>query len=201
MIGGIATLVLSLLSVVILMVRFRASRGEERQQLRWLASVAALSLVAFVAAFVTSAGLGPYETSFSQRCRVDRLVGLHRMGSTRSDRDRVAPVSPVGPGRRRAQDRGRRHRRRVDHGAGTRGAHVRRGRLRVARSRTRRRASSSRGSPSASPSGRSASSPNASPTRRVRRPRDAVRRADRVLRSDVRDLFDRRRPAPHGRQS
>jgi signal transduction histidine kinase len=63
-IGGIATLVLSLLSVAILIVRFRASRGEERQQLRWLASVAALSLVAFVAAFVTSVGLGPNETTF-----------------------------------------------------------------------------------------------------------------------------------------
>lgn len=63
-IGGIATLVLSLLSVVILIVRFRASREEERQQLRWLASVAALSLVAFFAALVTSVGLGPNETTF-----------------------------------------------------------------------------------------------------------------------------------------
>jgi signal transduction histidine kinase len=63
-IGGMATLVLSLLSVVILIVRFRASRGEERQQLRWLASVAALSLVAFFAALATSVGLGPNETTF-----------------------------------------------------------------------------------------------------------------------------------------
>jgi len=63
-VGGIATLVLSLLSVVILIVRFRASRGEERQQLRWLASVAALSIVALFVAFATSVGLGPGETTF-----------------------------------------------------------------------------------------------------------------------------------------
>jgi signal transduction histidine kinase len=63
-ITGIATLVLSLLSVVILIVRFRASRGEERQQLRWLASVAGLSIVAVAAAFATSVGLGPGETTF-----------------------------------------------------------------------------------------------------------------------------------------
>ncbi len=63
-ISGIATLVLSLLSVVILIVRFRVSRGEERQQLRWLASVAGLSIVALAAAFATSVGLGPGETTF-----------------------------------------------------------------------------------------------------------------------------------------
>ena len=63
-VAGLAALALSLLSVAILIVRFRGSRGEERQQLRWLASVAALSLVAFVVAFVTSFSLGPNETSF-----------------------------------------------------------------------------------------------------------------------------------------
>jgi signal transduction histidine kinase len=79
-IGGIATLVLSLLSVVILIVRFRASRGEERQQLRWLASVAALSLVAFVAAFVTSVGLGPNETTFLSNAAWFVLLALIGLG-------------------------------------------------------------------------------------------------------------------------
>jgi hypothetical protein len=62
-VGGALLLALSLLSVAILIVRFRSSRGEERQQLRWLVSVAGLSLVAFVAAVGTSIALGPNETS------------------------------------------------------------------------------------------------------------------------------------------
>jgi signal transduction histidine kinase len=61
-IGGIVTLVLSLFSVAILIVRFRGSRGEERQQLRWLAAVAALSLLVFAIALVTSSN--PQNTSF-----------------------------------------------------------------------------------------------------------------------------------------
>jgi signal transduction histidine kinase len=61
-IGGIVTLVLSLISVAILIVRFRGSRGEERQQLRWLAAVAALSLLVFAIALVTSSN--PQNTSF-----------------------------------------------------------------------------------------------------------------------------------------
>ena len=63
-VDGLAVLALSLLSVAILIMRFRSSRGEERQQLRWLASVAALSLVAFVAGIATSVSLGPNETTF-----------------------------------------------------------------------------------------------------------------------------------------
>lgn len=64
-VDGSVVLALSLLSVAILIVRFRASRGEERQQLRWLVSVAALSLVAFVVAIVAGLSLGPNETSFA----------------------------------------------------------------------------------------------------------------------------------------
>ncbi len=59
-IGGIA---LSLLCVVALVLRFRSASGEERQQIRWLAYVAALCGVALVVAIVTGFGLGPDETS------------------------------------------------------------------------------------------------------------------------------------------
>ncbi|MEP7033701.1 MAG: histidine kinase, partial [Actinomycetota bacterium] len=63
-VDGFAVLALSLLSVVIVIVRFRGSRGEERQQVRWLASVAGLSLVAFIVAVATSIPLGPNQTTF-----------------------------------------------------------------------------------------------------------------------------------------
>jgi signal transduction histidine kinase len=63
-VDGFAVLALSLLSVVIVIVRFRGSRGEERQQVRWLASFAGLSLVAFIVAVATSIPLGPNQTTF-----------------------------------------------------------------------------------------------------------------------------------------
>jgi signal transduction histidine kinase len=63
-VDGFAVLALSLLSVVIVIVRVRGSRGEERQLVRWLASVAGFSLVAFIVAVATSIPLGPNQTTF-----------------------------------------------------------------------------------------------------------------------------------------
>jgi signal transduction histidine kinase len=53
LIGGLALLASALLSVAALIIRFRRARGEERQQLRWLAYVAATAAVAFIASAVT----------------------------------------------------------------------------------------------------------------------------------------------------
>ena len=53
---------LSLLCVVALVLRFRSARGEERQQIRWLAYVALVGCAMFVLALVTSIGLRPGET-------------------------------------------------------------------------------------------------------------------------------------------
>jgi len=60
---GIGGIVLSLLSVVALVQRFRTASGEERQQIRWLAYVAALCGVALVVAIVSGFGLGPDESN------------------------------------------------------------------------------------------------------------------------------------------
>ncbi|MGH2579284.1 MAG: hypothetical protein ACRDGP_00345 [Actinomycetota bacterium] len=56
-IGGFALLIGSLLSVAVLVGRFRRSLGEERQQIRWLAYVAALCAVALLAIVLTGIGL------------------------------------------------------------------------------------------------------------------------------------------------
>jgi signal transduction histidine kinase len=55
-------LVLAPLCVLALIMRFRRSQGVERQQIRWLAYVGAISGVALVAAIVTGIGMGPDET-------------------------------------------------------------------------------------------------------------------------------------------
>jgi signal transduction histidine kinase len=54
---------LSLLSVVALAQRFRRSTGEERQQLRWLATIASISGGFLVLVLVTSIGLPPNGSS------------------------------------------------------------------------------------------------------------------------------------------
>jgi signal transduction histidine kinase len=49
--------------VAAVIVRFRGSRGEERQQMRWLAYVTAVGGVAFVVAALTGIGLGENESN------------------------------------------------------------------------------------------------------------------------------------------
>jgi signal transduction histidine kinase len=60
--GFVYLLVLAPLCVLALILRFRRSQGVERQQIRWLAYVGAISGIALVAAIVTGIGLGPNET-------------------------------------------------------------------------------------------------------------------------------------------
>ena len=62
-IGGFALLALGLTTVAALILRFRRSVGEERQQMRWFVAAVALGTVLLVAAFVTGWGLGPNETT------------------------------------------------------------------------------------------------------------------------------------------
>jgi signal transduction histidine kinase len=54
---GILAIAVSVLSTVSLVIRFRRASGDERQQIRWLAYVAAVSVALFVATFVSSIGL------------------------------------------------------------------------------------------------------------------------------------------------
>jgi len=56
-VGGFALLIGSMLSVAVLVGRFRRSLGEERQQIRWLAYVAALCALALLTAVLTGIGL------------------------------------------------------------------------------------------------------------------------------------------------
>jgi signal transduction histidine kinase len=61
-IGGLGLLAMAVASVMALALRFRRSRDEERQQIRWLASVAALAGGAMVLTIVSGLGLKAGET-------------------------------------------------------------------------------------------------------------------------------------------
>ena len=57
-VGGWGSLVAAIASLVALIVRFRRSSGDERQQIRWLAYVGLMGLVVMIATFAT----GPFGT-------------------------------------------------------------------------------------------------------------------------------------------
>ena len=61
-IGGFALLALGFSTVAALILRFRRSLGEERQQMRWFVAAVGLGTVLLVAAIVSGWGLGPNET-------------------------------------------------------------------------------------------------------------------------------------------
>ena len=61
-IGGPILFVLSLSTVGALILRFRRSVGEERQQMRWFVAAVGLGTILLLAAFVTGWGLGENET-------------------------------------------------------------------------------------------------------------------------------------------
>ena len=52
-----------MLAVVSLVLRYRAARGEERQQIRWIAFVGLAALVLFLATIATTIGLKEGESS------------------------------------------------------------------------------------------------------------------------------------------
>ena len=62
-IGGFLLLLLGFSTVAALILRFRRSTGEERQQMRWFVAAVGLGTVLLVAAIVTGWGLGPDETT------------------------------------------------------------------------------------------------------------------------------------------
>jgi signal transduction histidine kinase len=57
-VGGWGSLIAAIASLIALIVRFRRSSGDERQQIRWLAYVGLTGIVLMVATFAT----GPFET-------------------------------------------------------------------------------------------------------------------------------------------
>ena len=61
-VGGLALLAEAILAVVALILRYRNAEEEERQQVRWLAAVAALAGVFLVLVLVTSIGLQPHQS-------------------------------------------------------------------------------------------------------------------------------------------
>jgi signal transduction histidine kinase len=61
-VGGLALLAEAIAAVAALIVRFRRAEEEERQQVRWLAAVAALSGVFLVLVLVTSIGMQPHQS-------------------------------------------------------------------------------------------------------------------------------------------
>jgi len=60
---GILAIAVSLLATASLVIRFRRATGDERQQIRWLAYVAAISVVLFAATLVSSIGLQANQSS------------------------------------------------------------------------------------------------------------------------------------------
>lgn len=56
-VAGLLGILLAVLAVVSLVLRYRATRGEERQQIRWFAYVGFAALILFAAALLTSFGL------------------------------------------------------------------------------------------------------------------------------------------------
>jgi hypothetical protein len=60
---GIASVALSMLAVVSLVLRYRNARGEERQQIRWIVFVGLAALVLFIATLATTIGLAEGEVS------------------------------------------------------------------------------------------------------------------------------------------
>lgn len=62
-ISGIALLAASIASMVAVVLRYRRAVGEEKQQLRWLASVASFGGACLALALITSLGLPPGESS------------------------------------------------------------------------------------------------------------------------------------------
>jgi len=63
-ITGLGLAALAIAAIVALVQRFRRSAGEERQQLRWLVAIAALTGVALILTLLTSIGLHAGQTSF-----------------------------------------------------------------------------------------------------------------------------------------
>lgn len=57
-VGGIASVLAALLAVAALIVRYRSSDGDVRQQTRWLAFVGIACLVLFALSFLTTAVFG-----------------------------------------------------------------------------------------------------------------------------------------------
>jgi signal transduction histidine kinase len=64
-VAALGLAVLAIAAVVAVIQRFRRSTGEERQQLRWLSAIAALTGVALIAVLLTSIGLRDGRTSFA----------------------------------------------------------------------------------------------------------------------------------------
>ena len=62
-VAGIGAITLAILAVVSLAFRYRASKGEERQQIRWLAYVGSLSIGLFLLTVVTAIGLEQGEST------------------------------------------------------------------------------------------------------------------------------------------
>jgi signal transduction histidine kinase len=63
-VGGFGLLGLGFLTVVALVLRFRRSEGEERQQMRWFVAAVSLAAPLLLLGVITAWGLGPNETSF-----------------------------------------------------------------------------------------------------------------------------------------
>jgi signal transduction histidine kinase len=67
-------------SLVSVVVRFRGSQGEERQQIRWLAWAAALFLISLVAVLVTAVLAGPTGSSVANDIAFFALIGSATVG-------------------------------------------------------------------------------------------------------------------------
>src|SRR4029453_6794222 len=195
---GVAGIALSVLAVVSLVLRHRATRGDERQKIRWIALVGLAALLLFLATIATSIGLEQGQSPPPNHLQFFGFFIMFGIGIPVAAGLAITRIPTMGA-RRHPQEDDRRDPARdpahdrlaagPDRGGRGRGGPT----LRIPRHRPPRR-DRRRGTDLAPPSSVTANHRSS----RLRQARDPVRGADAVLRPHGGVVRDGRRAPPDG---